>query len=75
MISAMGVADHASIKSPIDGTMIYGASDYKKHMKKHGVVHESDARGEATHQRNQQIANDKKARKNAIITAVNRIKG
>ncbi len=62
MISAMGIADHAAIQSPIDGSMIYGRSEYYKHMQKHGVVPESDIKGEAAHQQKQAAKKEKDAR-------------
>lgn len=66
MVGAMGLADHAAFRSPIDGTMVYGKSGLDAHMKKHGVVHESDMKGEAQHQRKQADAADAKQRTETI---------
>lgn len=50
MVTAMGLSDHAAIKSSIDGSMLYGRSDYYKHLQKHDVLPESEMKGEAAHQ-------------------------
>jgi hypothetical protein len=70
MVTAMGLADHAAVRSPIDGTMLYGRSDYYKHMKKYDVAPESDMKGEAAHQRKQIDKKNKQERKETIIKAV-----
>lgn len=75
MVTAMGLADHAAFRSPLDGTMIYGRSDYYKHMKKHGVVPESDLKGEVAHQKKQTEAKEKNARKETIQRTIQQLGG
>lgn len=70
MITAMGIADHYAIRSPIDGSMLYGKSDYNKHLKKHGVVPESEMKGEAAHQKKQAAKQEKAKRIETIQKAI-----
>lgn len=66
MVSAMGLSDHYQVRSPIDGKMIYGRSDYYAHMKKHNVVPESDLRGEAEHRQAANKISEKEQRRKTI---------
>jgi len=66
MVTAMGLSDHFQVRSPIDGSMIYGRSDYYAHMKKHNVVPESDLRGEAEHRQKAAKKEAKEQRRKTI---------
>lgn len=70
MLAAIGVADHFSIVSPIDGSHLHGRSEYFAHMKKHGVVPSSDLKGEAEHQKKQRAKVEKAKRVETIHQAI-----
>lgn len=67
MISAMGLTSGSfQVKSPIDGQVIHGRSEYFAHMKKHGVVPESDLKGESERVKKQQAKDQAQARRATI---------
>lgn len=69
-ISAMGVADNYQMKSPIDGSMIYGRSQYYDHMKKHDVIPLSDIQGQADHVAKRKADENAKQRRDTIERAI-----
>jgi len=72
MICQIGLSDHFSIKSPIDGKTIYGRSEYLKLIKENNILPSSDMAGEAEHRmkaiKAQNTADGKKAIEKAINT-------
>ena len=66
MICAIGISDHFSMKSPIDGKPIYGRSEYLKLVKEHNILPSSDLAGEAEH-RMKAIKAENKAERVATI--------
>lgn len=70
MLAAIGIADHFSIVSPIDGSQIHGRSEYYAHIQKHGVVPSSDLKGEAEHQKKQRSKVEKAKRVETIQQAI-----
>jgi hypothetical protein len=66
MVGAIGIADHASFVSPIDGRRYYGKTQMNEHNKKHGVLPQSELKGEASYQKAEQTKKDRAARKKQI---------
>ncbi len=70
MVTAMGLADHYQVVSPITNETLYGRSAYYNHMKKHGVVPTSDLEGEAQHQKTNRDKAFKASMREAIREAI-----
>ena len=70
MITAMGIGDHWSIRSPITGEALHGRSQYHAHLKKHNVLPVNELKGEADHQKQAIEAQQAAERRQAIVEAV-----
>jgi hypothetical protein len=70
MLPAMGISDHYKVVSPIDGSTLYGRSEYNAHLKKHNVLPQSELQGEAERQKKYADAKEKSARRETIRKAI-----
>ena len=70
MICQIGISDHFSIKSPVDGKTIYGRSEYLKLIKENKICPSSDMVGEAEHRMKAINAETKANGKNLIDEAI-----